>query len=143
MSLPWKVGLAACAISWSIHLVGMTLRGDVARLSPMILGLRTFELGLFTGALRGLAAAAGRRVVDWMSRANPRWWRMGSSWCGPTRRPEKRARPQVPPSTGSTCPVIQPAWAEARNITAFAISSGSPSRRMAMRSSSAFWPASP
>ena len=38
----------------------------------------------------------------------------------------------LPPSTLSTCPVIQPAWSEAKNSTAAAMSSGVPRRFNAM-----------
>ena len=37
-----------------------------------------------------------------------------------------------PPSTPKTCPVIHPAWSEAKNSTPAATSSGVPSRRSAM-----------
>ena len=47
---------------------------------------------------------------------------------------ERVARAHGPPITGSVWPVIQPARSEARNSTAWAMSSGIPSRRMAMPS---------
>jgi membrane protein implicated in regulation of membrane protease activity len=70
LSLPWKVGLAASGIYWSIHLIGLTLSGAFARMSPMIPGLWTFYVGLFTGVCFGAATVAGKRVVDWISRPN-------------------------------------------------------------------------
>ena len=49
----------------------------------------------------------------------------------------------LPPSTDRVCPVIQPACSLARKSTAAATSAGVPRRRMAIRSTNAFWPSGP
>ena len=49
----------------------------------------------------------------------------------------------LPPSTERICPVTHAAYGDAKNTTAFAMSSGVPKRFSAIRSTSARCPASP
>ena len=56
--------------------------------------------------------------------------RSSSSWTktGRLSSPRNDGRAEEPPSTASTWPVIQLAWSDSRNITAYAMSSGVPRR---------------
>ena len=108
------------------------------------LGRHGRQISSLSGRFAGCVLAAGARdgqlirvveltVVD-------RWIPRMSVLCGTRVARETRANPderrsqsvrgpvKSPPSTGSVCPVIQAASLEAKNATAAATSSGSPTR---------------
>jgi hypothetical protein len=70
--------------------------------------------------------------------ASPPRWRSPTWWSRSWRRSG-----YLPPLTLSVWPVIQLAWSDAKNSTAWTMSSGLPRRFSAIESTRRFWPSAP